>query len=399
MARYLYAATPADYVVNASTGLPVPNAVVTVWNARTGGSQVTDLQTLAGGTITQVTADSQGYIAFYGPDNMTDLLWIYAGSGPRLAVRAATDFALKAAPLPLSGGTMTGPLVLSGAPTLNLHAATKQYVDNAAALVVVKTGDTMSGSLRVNQASVKVTGDASTYTFERRQGDGTGYGFRLGATPTLPLTATLYDSGGNTLSAALSYSTSTSQWAFTGNVNINGTLTLAGDPAANLQAATKQYVDAASTRGFCAFRDADYNVSGPVGGGDIWVNVASYETVYGQSTGFSASTGIFTVPNSGTWELVGWILTASNLVAVPSIITPNEVGGSDTYTLPNASASSPTYGYAQTGFKIGSNWAHEIRVVDYLTAGSKLQLRSNVGMSMGVVTCTRSAFMARLVGT
>ena len=232
MARYLYAATPADYVVNASTGLPVPNAVVTVWNARTGGSQVTDLQTLAGGTITQVTADSQGYIAFYGPDNMTDLLWIYAGSGPRLAVRAATDFALKAAPLPLSGGTMTGPLVLSGAPTLNLHAATKQYVDTNVANFLAKTGDTMSGSLRVNQASVKVTGDASTYTFERRQGDGTGYGFRLGATSTLPLTATLYDAGGNTLSAALSYSTSSSRWNLVGNLDLGGSYKVTGLAAA-----------------------------------------------------------------------------------------------------------------------------------------------------------------------
>ena len=33
--------------------------------------------------------------------------------------------------LPLSGGTMTGPLTLSGDPTANLQAAPKQYVDNA----------------------------------------------------------------------------------------------------------------------------------------------------------------------------------------------------------------------------------------------------------------------------
>ena len=35
--------------------------------------------------------------------------------------------------LPASGGTMTGALTLSGNPTANLHAATKQYVDGAAA--------------------------------------------------------------------------------------------------------------------------------------------------------------------------------------------------------------------------------------------------------------------------
>lgn len=36
-----------------------------------------------------------------------------------------------AAYLALAGGTMTGPLTLSGAPTANLHAATKKYVDDA----------------------------------------------------------------------------------------------------------------------------------------------------------------------------------------------------------------------------------------------------------------------------
>lgn len=88
MARYLYAASPADYVVDGSTGLPVPGAVVTVWTARTGGSQVTDLQTVDGSPITQVTADSAGFLAFYGPDGLTDNLWLYSGSGSRLVVQA-----------------------------------------------------------------------------------------------------------------------------------------------------------------------------------------------------------------------------------------------------------------------------------------------------------------------
>ena len=34
--------------------------------------------------------------------------------------------------LPLAGGTMTGAITLSGAPTANLHAASKLYVDNSA---------------------------------------------------------------------------------------------------------------------------------------------------------------------------------------------------------------------------------------------------------------------------
>ena len=238
MARYLYAASPADYVVDGSTGLPVPNAVVTVWNARTSGSQITDLQNLLGQAITQVTADSSGFIAFYGPDGMTDNLWLYSGSGSRLVVRAVVNPTVAGTALPLAGGTLTGNLTLAGGPSADLHAATKKYVDDNVANFVDATGDTMSGSLRVNQASLKVSGDASTYVFARRQGDGTGYGFHLGATSTLPLSASLYDSGGNTLTAALNYSTSTTRWNITGNTYIDGTLTMNSKKISGLAAAS-----------------------------------------------------------------------------------------------------------------------------------------------------------------
>lgn len=57
-----------------------------------------------------------------------------------------------------AGDTMTGPLVLSGAPTLGGHATTKTYVDtgDAAATAVAngkvsKTGDTMTGGLTIQQ--------------------------------------------------------------------------------------------------------------------------------------------------------------------------------------------------------------------------------------------------------
>src|ERR1044071_6753973 len=45
------------------------------------------------------------------------------------AVVALDDNALN-----LSGGTLTGFLILSGAPTADLHAATKKYVDDGLAL-------------------------------------------------------------------------------------------------------------------------------------------------------------------------------------------------------------------------------------------------------------------------
>ena len=49
--------------------------------------------------------------------------------------------------LPISGGTMTGPLTLSGDPAEDLQAAPKQYVDALRQLLVQKAGDTMTGPL------------------------------------------------------------------------------------------------------------------------------------------------------------------------------------------------------------------------------------------------------------
>ena len=54
--------------------------------------------------------------------------------------------------LALAGGTMTGALTLSGAPTANLHAATKQYVDDNA-ILVADGGNFDSGSSLVTSSS------------------------------------------------------------------------------------------------------------------------------------------------------------------------------------------------------------------------------------------------------
>ena len=72
-----------------------------------------------------------------------------------------------ASKLPLAGGTMTGALVLSGAPTSGLHAATKTYVDTADALKLNLTGGTLTGDLILNtttalQIPVGTTGQRPT---------------------------------------------------------------------------------------------------------------------------------------------------------------------------------------------------------------------------------------------
>jgi Chaperone of endosialidase len=102
--------------------------------------------------------------------------------------------------LALTGGTLTGALVLSGDPTVGLGAATKQYVDNAPFLPL--TGGVMTGAIV------------------------------LPGPPTLPSQA-----------ATKAYVDSGAFVPLAGGT-MTGPLTLAADPAANLGAATKQYVDA-----------------------------------------------------------------------------------------------------------------------------------------------------------
>ena len=63
---------------------------------------------------------------------------------------ASTTTAAIATKLPLAGGTLTGNLVLSGAPSSGLHPATKTYTDTADALKLNLSGGTLTGDLILN---------------------------------------------------------------------------------------------------------------------------------------------------------------------------------------------------------------------------------------------------------
>ena len=69
---------------------------------------------------------------------------------------ASTTTAAIAAKLPLAGGTLTGDLVLSGAPTSGLHPATKTYTDTADALKLNLSGGTLTGNLVVSTGSPQI---------------------------------------------------------------------------------------------------------------------------------------------------------------------------------------------------------------------------------------------------
>ena len=123
MARSMYAGTSGDFVINTTTGAPVPATAVTVWTDRVGGAQITDLLNAASEAVEYVTSDEFGLVVFYGPDPYSDVLWLDTGTGDRLAtvpvegltitsdqvtglgtmaVEDAADYA------PLTGATFTG---------------------------------------------------------------------------------------------------------------------------------------------------------------------------------------------------------------------------------------------------------------------------------------------------
>ena len=116
--------------------------------------------------------------------------------------------------LNLSGGTLTGALTLSGAPTANLHAATKQYTDTQDALKVAKAGDTMTGALVL---SGDPTSDLEAAT--KKYVD------------DKDATQATYINTQDALKVAKAGDTMT------------GALVLSGAPTIDLHAATKKYVD------------------------------------------------------------------------------------------------------------------------------------------------------------
>jgi hypothetical protein len=71
---------------------------ITAWTAKTGGTQVTDLQNTGGGAITTVSSDGTGLFEFLGPDEVYEL-WLDTGLGSRqyVGARLATKLIATAA--------------------------------------------------------------------------------------------------------------------------------------------------------------------------------------------------------------------------------------------------------------------------------------------------------------
>lgn len=91
MARRPFGGTAAE-VAEDRRGNRVPGATATLWTARSGGTQITDLQDPAGTALTGgvITADSDGVFMWLGPADGTDTAWLDGGAGSR-TLTLATD--------------------------------------------------------------------------------------------------------------------------------------------------------------------------------------------------------------------------------------------------------------------------------------------------------------------
>ena len=150
---------------DSSAGL---NAGVLIRGKRQGASQ-TDLLLLAKDTGT--TGHILIAVTHQGLDAQPTLYRVTGGGGgggdggtddaiARAAAAAAQMDANAAqntadAALPKAGGTMTGALILHGAPTADLHPATKKYADNISAVALAalpRAGGNMTGALVLHDA-------------------------------------------------------------------------------------------------------------------------------------------------------------------------------------------------------------------------------------------------------
>lgn len=136
-----------------------------------------------------------------------------------------------------TGGTLTEPLILVGNPTLGYEAATKLYVD------------TVTASIAISTTSDVPEGDNLYYTNDRADARVNLAITNLinGAPTALDTLNELAAAMGNDANFSTTVITSLGEKLAIAGGTMTGALVLNADPVANLEAATKQYVDNATS--------------------------------------------------------------------------------------------------------------------------------------------------------
>lgn len=216
------------------------------------GVKIVDLPSITSPALGDVFAVSQSGVTYKESITQLGTLVLLLSGGtmtgdlilnadPSTNLQAATKQyadSLVAGFLPLSGGTMTGNLILNADPSTNLQAATKQYVDTAGGAFLPLSGGTMTGNLILNaNPSTNLQAATKQYVdgFVPLSGGTMTGNLILNADPVSALGAATkqYVDGMGGAFLPLAGGTMT------------GSLILNADPVSSLEAATKQYVDTA----------------------------------------------------------------------------------------------------------------------------------------------------------
>lgn len=221
--------------------------------------------------------------------------------------------------LPLAGGTMTGPLTLSGDPTEDLQAAPKQYVDGLMQgwSVNDKQIDFSAGNSSSDvssRLSLDPLGEYLELSCFSRDESGNGYGLNLkssyGVWPNskrgAQLSAYKATSGGGMTSLDITLKPDEGTISFECSaIQTNAPIELPGNPEGALQAVPKQYVDMRLEEALNGvYGDMEYliprtiTITLPASG---WSN--NQQTV--TATGVTADNAVTPSPAPVSWEAAG----------------------------------------------------------------------------------------------
>lgn len=162
MARNMYGATSADFTLT-SGGRVIPGAELTLWTARTGGTQITDLLDVDSVACTTVTSGADGSVVYYGPDSDADTHWADSGQGSRIAIRPVN---ITGEPPTLEIGTVTtgtADVTISGtSPEYTLDFVIPSVAANGVNTAAIQ--DSAVTSAKIADGTI-VSGDVAADTF------------------------------------------------------------------------------------------------------------------------------------------------------------------------------------------------------------------------------------------
>ena len=176
------AATDTLKIINDSTNITIGSDFDALMRGLTihvrfmNGNSAKSIQLQVGGTLAinvfgDFTCDAGAVVAFTLEQTAEETYWILNTTHKELGSAAytdASDYATAAQgtlaenAMPKSGGAFTGPVTLAGAPTSDLGAVTKKYVDDAISsgtLAIARIADTSITNAKLANSKVTIAGN------------------------------------------------------------------------------------------------------------------------------------------------------------------------------------------------------------------------------------------------